>query len=74
MDKDEFLEMTHCDKCPCLSTDYETGGSCNLGYTIYLYWTKLGNVVQVSSDCELEIVKYLKGEYRPVKVMAREDN
>ena len=35
-----------CSGCPCLNSDYESGGSCNLGYDTDLHWfDKKGNRV-----------------------------
>jgi len=70
MDENKFLEMTNCNDCPCLNNDYEQGSSCNLAYGADLYWTKF-DLISASPDCGLEIVKHSRGEYRPIKVMAR---
>jgi hypothetical protein len=42
----------NCEGCPCMSTDYEHGSSCNLGYDCQLRWfdKKNGNETADTAD------------------------
>lgn len=43
-----------CDTCPCLNTDYESGATCNLGYTSELIWVhKSDFMVEVADTTEM---------------------
>lgn len=72
MKEDKFQEMTLCDDCPVLNTDYEQGSECNLGADTELLWTPRGKLVHASRNCELVGIFSREGEFRPEKVMVRE--
>ena len=48
-----------CNGCPCLNTDGEEGGSCNLGYECRLRWNEQRGLSYTSKDCGLISVKYV---------------
>lgn len=51
-----------CKECPCLFNDgYSVG--CNLGYKTYQ--RKFGYPYEISDECELEVVRFSGGEFRP---------
>ena len=62
-----FTLKTDCSDCPCRSTDYEKGSVCNLDYKTDLEWTKEKKLIYCSDNCELELVKFKGGEFKPTE-------
>jgi len=62
-----FVEKTICDDCPCLNSDDEYGTDCNLGYDVTHDWTKDKYLCTCSSECNLEVVKFAGGYFRPTR-------
>jgi len=78
------MKYTVCNDCPCMSVDYESGSSCNLGYdTRYLHLefeetTSSGIVVvnrewiEVCENCGLTSIRYGDQEIVPKVIEATE--
>lgn len=48
----EFVDVTDCTDCPCLSRCHDDN-DCNLGYVTDLLWTEDKNLIYCSTECEL---------------------
>ena len=63
--KEDERMITDCDQCPCLNIDYESGGSCNLGYHLALYNVSGPGMHYGSDNCALDVVRFADGEFKP---------
>lgn len=48
----EFINVTDCTDCPCLSRCHDEN-DCNLGYKTDLLWKEDKNLIYCSDECEL---------------------
>ena len=53
------ISVFSCKGCPCLNNDYESGSSCNLEFECDLYWTKEGDLIYASTNCNLTCVQWV---------------
>lgn len=53
----EFVDVTDCTDCPCLSRCHDEN-NCNLGYETDLLWKEDRNLIYCSPECELISVTF----------------
>lgn len=68
----EFIEVTDCEKCPCMSRCHDEN-SCNLGYSFDLMWREDKELIYCSPDCKLVAVTFGSEIFEQDKTKATKD-
>lgn len=64
-----FIEVTDCSNCPCLSRCHDEN-NCNLEYATNLLWKKDKELIYCSTECKLESVNFGNEVFEQYKAMA----
>lgn len=65
----EFIGVTDCSNCPCLSRCRDEN-NCNLNYNVDLLWKKDKELVYCSTECKLESVTFENKVFKQDKTTA----